>query len=89
MKTIMKLKNYWIGMLISPFILVITAAMDNNDLDELFTTDYLFNRQMGLLIGGVILAILASYIYHIVKEGIIRDIQDVRKYIQEKGGVAQ
>ena len=89
METIKKLKNYWIGMIISPFILVTACAINNNDIDELLSTSYMFSNDMFMFIGATLLVILGSYTYHILKEGILRDIRDIQKYVREKGGVAR
>lgn len=89
MNTIKKLRNYWIGMLMGPFILVTACAIRNDDLSELLTKQYLFSDDMGWLLGATILVIAASYVAIILEEGILRDFNEIKNYLKQKGGVAR
>lgn len=84
MDTIRKMRNYWIGMAIMPFILVAGAAVYENDLDKLFTDRYMFSETGIVFLSTTALAIMGTYIYHILKEGIKKDIQEIRKALEER-----
>lgn len=84
MNTISRLKNYWIGMGVAPFIMVIAAAMYEDDLEDLFTNEYLFSEMMLVFVVATIAAIIGSYIASVLKEALTRDIHEIKLYYEER-----
>lgn len=84
MNTFIKMRNYWIGMILMPFILVTGAAIYEGNLDELFTDRYMFSEMNAVFIATAILAIVGTYVFQILKQGIKDDIQEIRKHLEER-----
>ena len=84
MNTFIKMRNYWIGMILMPFILVTGAAIHKGNLDELFTDKYMFSEMNAVFIATAILVIIGTYAFQILRDGIKKDIQEIRDYVKER-----